>query len=48
MDYYQGSVPLGFLPFCLENQMAENAEVPTPSQVIEPEKTIVANDSSGK
>ena len=48
MEYYQGSVPLSFIPFCLENQMAENAEVPTSSQVIESEKTVVADDSSGK
>ena len=48
MDYCQGSVPLGFIPFCLENQMAENAEAPTSSHVIQSKKTIVADDSSGK
>ena len=48
MVYYQGSVPLSFIPFCLKNQMAENAEVPTSPRVIESEKTVVADDSSGK
>ena len=48
MDYYQGSVPLSFFLFCLENQMAENAEIPTHSQDTESEKTIDADDSSGK
>ena len=48
MDYYQGSIPLHFIPFCLENQMAENLEAPTPSQAIEPVKTVIADDGSGK
>ena len=48
MSYYQGSVPLSFYPFCLENQMAENAVVPTSPRVIESEKTVVADDCSGK
>ena len=48
MDYYEGSVPLGFIPFYLENQMAENANVPTSSQVIESEKIVAADNSSEK
>ena len=48
MDYYQGSIPLHFIPFGLENQMAENLEAPTPSQAIEPVKTVIADDGSGK
>ena len=48
MDYYQGSVPLHFIPFCLENQMAENPEAPTSSQAIESVKTVIADDGSGK
>ena len=48
MDYYQGSVPLSFIPFGLENQMAEKAEVSTSPRVIESEKTVVADDNSGK
>ena len=48
MGFYQGSVPLGFIPFCLENQMAENADAPTSSQVIESEKIVAADNSSGK
>ena len=48
MDYYQGSVPLHFIPFCLENQMAENLEAPTSSQAIESVKTVIADDGSGK
>ena len=47
MDYSQGSVPLGFIHYCLEHQMAENADVPTSSQVIE-SGTIVAADNSSR
>ena len=48
MDYYQGSIPLHFIPFFLENQMAENLEAPTSSQAIESGKTVIADDGSGK
>ena len=36
MDSYQGSTPLNFIPFRLENPPKENAPVPTPYQVSNP------------
>ena len=32
MDSYQGSTPLNFIPFRLENLLKENASAPTTSQ----------------
>ena len=46
MDFFQGSTPLNFIPFCLKNYATENSVDPTTPQVDNPDQTTVHSRES--